>query len=95
MLSLTLTLTLFSLNIYPPGGDVSGPACLRFMRHMHGHHIGSLQVLVRDHRGHERIAWLTYGEQGDQWLHTDVNLFLDHDDYVRRRLRRFHDNAYT
>ena len=55
---------------------------MRFMRHMYGHHIGSLQVLVRDDDGHERIAWLQSGEQGSDWLDTAVNLYLERDDYV-------------
>ena len=58
---------------------------MRFMRHMYGHHIGSLQVLVRDDDGHERIAWLQSGEQGSDWLDTAVNLYLERDDYVSQR----------
>ena len=78
---------LLRLNIRLPSASAnfSGPACMRFMRHMYGHHIGSLQVLVRDDDGHERIAWLQSGEQGSDWLDTAVNLYLERDDYVSQR----------
>ena len=71
-----------NIRLPPASANFSGPACMRFMRHMYGHHIGSLQVLVRDDDGHERIAWLQSGEQGSDWLDTAVNLYLERDDYV-------------
>ncbi|XP_030630801.1 nephronectin [Chanos chanos] len=65
-----LTLPLTSLN--SPPWQV-GNLCLSFRHHLHGHHVGSLQLFVRKGRGQSPAIWTRTGGHG--WRHTQITLW--------------------